>query len=159
MFEVKNTTLLLKIQPRPLSLYYCLKKHHMSAIGVALGAGVCWITWITLIIVQIGYLYSEHWKAEGIYALAWVFYMGFVTIITATRVVIRENYGINGNPVEDFFAVLFVYPCVMIQLETVNKRGGLSPLMPDNRQQHETPAGSNVIENRAREPNEKESVA
>lgn len=119
-------------------------------------------------IVQIGYLYSDHWKAEGIYALGWVFYIGFVTILTATRVMIRERYGINGNPVEDFFAVLFVYPCVMIQLETVNKRGGLSPLMPDNRPDrpaqpaedlYDTVPGDYVIENKASEMNEKETAA
>ena len=102
-------------------------------------------------IVEIGYLYSDHWKAEGIYALGWVFYLGFVTIITTTRVSIRNRYGINGNPIEDFFAVLFVYPSVMIQLETVSQRGGLSTLMPDTRNKPEnTPENKAVvIENKA----------
>ena len=136
-----------------MSLYDCLKKHKIEALWASIGAGVCWLTWIALMIVEIGYLYSDHWKAEGIYALGWVFYLGFVTIITTTRVSIRNRYGINGNPIEDFFAVLFVYPSVMIQLETVSKRGGLSTLMPDTRNKPEnTPENKAVvIENKAAE--------
>jgi len=115
----------------PMSLYDVLKRHKMSALGPAIIAGVCWVAWIALIITEIIYIYDDTLKLKGIYALAWVFYLGFVTIVTATRANIRSNYGINGNPIEDFFAALFVYPCVMIQLETVSEKNGLAPLMPD----------------------------
>ena len=129
----------------------------MSAKWPAVAAGVCWITWLSLMVVEIGYIYRPWWKAEGIYALAWVFYLGFVTIITVARVAVREHYGINGNPVEDFFAVLFMYPSVMIQLETVYKRGGLSPMMPDNRDAYRPT--SYVVENRAANSREQETGA
>ena len=140
-----------------MTLYKTLKHHRMVALGPALGAGVCWITWLSLMVVEIGFIYRPSWKAEGLYALAWVFYLGFVTIITVARVAMREHYGINGNPVEDFFAVLFMYPSVMIQLETVYKKGGLSPLMPDNRHAHQPT--SYVVENRAVDNGERETVA
>lgn len=58
-----------------------------------------------------------------------------MTIITASRVLIRAHYNINGNPVEDFFAVMLLYPSVMTQMSSVSRSKGLSPLMPDGPKQ------------------------
>ena len=74
-------------------------------------------------------------KVTGIYALAWVFYLAFVTLITVTRAQIRSCYNINGNPVEDFFAVMFAYPCVMVQLNHVSDADGITCLLPDSTDQ------------------------
>ena len=118
---------------RPLTIYDVLKRHQQSAVAPAVGALICWFTWIVLIILELVYQGSPNLKLNGIYSLAWVFYLGFVTIITAERASIRSHYGINGNPIEDFFASLFVYPCVMVQPETVSEKNGLAPMMPDNK--------------------------
>ena len=112
-------------------------------------AGICWVAWLALIITEIVYLYQPDLKLEGIYALAWVFYLGFATIITVARANIRSHYGISGNPVEDFFAAMLVYPCVMVQLETVSEKNGLAPLMPDSRA--ESNYYNNVMKNRVNE--------
>ena len=130
---------------RPLSLYEVLKKHNKTgAAAQAIMAAICWVAWIALIITEIVYIYHPDLKLNGIYSLAWVFFLGFVTLVTAARSSIRSHYGMNGNPIEDFFAALFVYPCVMVQLETVSERGGLAPLMPDNASQD---GASDVLKN------------
>ena len=46
------------------------------------------------------------------YAIAWVFFIAFVTCVTYVRHEVRAQRGINGNPIEDFFAALFLYPSV-----------------------------------------------
>ena len=45
-------------------------------------------------------------KVSGLYSFAFVFYTGFIAIITSTRVSVRLHLNINGNPVEDLFASL-----------------------------------------------------
>ena len=104
-----------------------------------------WVAWIALIIAEIVYQFDKSLKLEGIYALAWVFYLGFATLLTVARANIRSHYGINGNPIEDFFAAMFVYPCVLIQLETVSQKNGLAPLMPDSASKE--PGYSDVMQN------------
>ena len=119
---------------RPVSVYNVRKSHHLgnaAAFGIQLA--VCWIGWVSLIIAQIVHnTYPTTVKLGGIYSLAWVFYLGFATILTVQRAQIRGIHGINGNVIEDFFAALILYPCVTTQLETVNKPGGTCPIMPDN---------------------------
>ena len=134
---------------RPISLYEVLKLHKLKALGPALLAGVCWGVWLALIITEIVYIYHPDLKLSGIYSLAWVFYLGFVTIVTTARAQIRSHYGISGNPIEDFFAALFVYPCVLTQLETVSKKNGLAPLMPDG--SNSEPNYDDVMKNRNHE--------
>ena len=112
-------------------------------------SALCWVVWIALILAEIVYIYHPNLKLNGIYALAWVAYLGFVTIVTVARASIRSHYGINGNPVEDFFAAMFVYPCVMVQLETVSEKKGLVPLMPDNSETE--PNYNDVMKNRNHE--------
>ena len=43
-------------------------------------------------------------------------YFGFVAYCTSIRAEVRQQSSINGNMVEDFFASLFMYPCVAVQL-------------------------------------------
>ena len=51
-------------------------------------------------------------------------YFGFVAYCTSIRAEVRQQFSINGNMVEDFFASLFMYPCVAVQLyEHVNHLG------------------------------------
>ncbi|XP_063676166.1 glycine betaine transporter 1-like isoform X2 [Bolinopsis microptera] len=133
----------------PMTLYDVLKAHKKSALGPAIMAAVCWVAWIALIIAEIVYQFDKSLKLEGIYALAWVFYLGFVTLLTVARANIRSHYGINGNPIEDFFAAMFVYPCVLIQLETVSDKNGLAPLMPDSASKE--PGYSDVMHNKNHE--------
>ena len=110
-----------------------MKEHKLGAVAPTVMALIAWLTWVALIIAEIVEISTSGGvNINGIYSVAWVFYIGFVTVITVARSNIRSIHGINGNPVEDFFAALFLYPCVMIQLETVNKPRGIAPLMPDN---------------------------
>ena len=51
------------------------------------------------------------------WAIAWFFYFGFASILTAIRIQVRELMAINGNPIEDFFACLLLYPCAALQMD------------------------------------------
>ena len=63
-----------------------------------------------------------------LYYIAWFFYLGFATVLTATRIQCRERFFINGNAFEDFFASLFFYPNVALQLDETTQNIG-----PDNK--------------------------
>ena len=54
---------------------------------------------------------------EGLSYLAWTILFAFFAYGTAIRLGIREKYGINGNMVEDFFAVMLLYPFAAYQME------------------------------------------
>lgn len=54
---------------------------------------------------------------EGLSYLAWAILFAFFAFGTATRIGIREKYGINGNMVEDFFAVMLLYPFAAYQMD------------------------------------------
>ena len=54
---------------------------------------------------------------EGLSYLAWAILFAFFAYGTAIRIGIREKYGINGNMVEDFFAVMLLYPFAAYQME------------------------------------------
>ena len=58
---------------------------------------------------------------NGCWAIGVFFYLCFVTCLAAVRVQCRQRFGINGNPFEDFFAALFLYPNVILQLEMETK--------------------------------------
>ena len=58
---------------------------------------------------------------DGAWSIAWCFYLAFVTVMTAARVTARERFQVNGNPFEDFFASLFLYPNVALQLDESTK--------------------------------------
>jgi len=54
---------------------------------------------------------------EGLSYLAWAVLFAFFAYGTAIRIGIREKYGINGNMVEDFFAVMLLYPFAAYQMD------------------------------------------
>jgi hypothetical protein len=58
---------------------------------------------------------------SGCWAIAWFFYCCFATYLTAIRITCRERFNICGNPFEDFFASLFLYPNVALQLDETTK--------------------------------------
>ena len=64
-------------------------------------------------------------------------YIGFVTYCTSIRLEIRQHFSINGNIIEDFFASLFMYPYVAVQvyghfqkIDKQNRKTGLTSLGP-----------------------------
>lgn len=119
----------------PVTLYGVYQHYKKPALFPLIASAICWLVWIALIIAELVHNSDPTIaKISGIYSIAWCFYMGFVTIVTCARAMVRGAHGISGNPVEDFFAALLVYPCVMIQLETADMKGGIAPLMPDNRE-------------------------
>jgi hypothetical protein len=54
---------------------------------------------------------------DGGWAIAWFFYLCLAVAMTAARINIRELFGIEGNPVEDFFACMLLMPCAALQME------------------------------------------
>ena len=79
------------------------------AFAYAIPSLACYLLCIALHILEIFF--------EGCYSVAWFFYLCFVAHATAVRIQCREKLGIIGNPFEDFFAGLFFYPNVAVQLE------------------------------------------
>ncbi|KAL5263770.1 hypothetical protein ACHWQZ_G004986 [Mnemiopsis leidyi] len=102
---------------------------------LAISASLLWLLWIILHIVEI--------VVPGCYAIAWICYIGFATIITGFRASVRSEFDINGNPVEDFFASLIMYPSVAIQLETAPHKHGLTTLVPQTGYELRNGAGQN----------------
>ena len=60
-------------------------------------------------------------KYNGCWAIALFFYLSFATCMASVRIQCREKFEINGNPLEDFFASLFLYPNVVLQLDLTTK--------------------------------------
>ena len=58
---------------------------------------------------------------RGCWAIAWVFYLCFVTIISTVRGKCREKLNITGNPCEDFLLSVLLYPNVLVQLDETTK--------------------------------------
>ena len=59
--------------------------------------------------------------AHGCWAIGWFWYLCFVVSITGIRLEARRKLEIHGNVFEDFFATLFFYPCVAVQLDVSTK--------------------------------------
>ena len=78
--------------------------------------------WVVLHIAEI--------EVAGLFAVGWVAYLGFILLLTIARYGVRSHFGINGNPVEDFFATLVLYPSVAIQLDHAFDKLGLTTLVP-----------------------------
>ena len=54
---------------------------------------------------------------DGFWALGWVAYIFFAFLLSAVRATARADAGIDGNPLEDFFAALFAFPAVIAQIQ------------------------------------------
>lgn len=52
----------------------------------------------------------------GLYGLGWTALVAFTVIVAVARYSVRKFYRIEGNPCEDFFATLFLWPQVLAQL-------------------------------------------
>jgi choline-glycine betaine transporter len=87
------------------------KKAYPESPMTGLGFGVVgqglWCAWLTLQFVQIG--------AKGVYAISWVFFIFFISIVIFARVEMRRIYKIWGSWMDDLFAALFLYPWVLAQ--------------------------------------------
>eukprot|EP00408_Alexandrium_pacificum_P012066 CAMPEP_0171232852 /NCGR_PEP_ID=MMETSP0790-20130122/40620_1 /TAXON_ID=2925 /ORGANISM="Alexandrium catenella, Strain OF101" /LENGTH=827 /DNA_ID=CAMNT_0011699097 /DNA_START=136 /DNA_END=2621 /DNA_ORIENTATION=+ len=77
------------------------------------------------VVLACGLLYLAFWILhilqwagvnEGLYGLAWAALVAFATTIAVARYSVRKLYRIVGNPAEDFFAALFLWPQVLAQL-------------------------------------------
>ena len=55
--------------------------------------------------------------AQGCWAIGWFWYLCFAVSATGTRLEARRKLEIHGNVFEDFFATVFFYPCVAVQLD------------------------------------------
>eukprot|EP01025_Chloroclados_australasicus_P036699 TRINITY_DN373_c0_g1_i1.p1 TRINITY_DN373_c0_g1~~TRINITY_DN373_c0_g1_i1.p1 ORF type:complete len:759 (-),score=72.00 TRINITY_DN373_c0_g1_i1:1279-3555(-) len=53
---------------------------------------------------------------EGLWVLAWVFYVIYVVVLTMLRGSIRSEYGIEGDVVSDFLVMLTMYPLGVYQM-------------------------------------------
>lgn len=54
---------------------------------------------------------------EGMWGLAWIFYIYLVSIIAGARYSVRQILKIKGNLVQDFFTCLFFWPAVVSQID------------------------------------------
>lgn len=68
-------------------------------------------TWIALLALEFFGI------ASGICYVGWTVLFGFFAYGTGIRISIREKYDIHGNMVEDFFAVMILYPFAAYQME------------------------------------------
>ena len=66
-------------------------------------------TWALLQILQV--------VNPGLAYIGWAILVGFFAYASGMRSNMRDKYGINGNMVEDFFAVMLVYPLAAVQME------------------------------------------
>jgi len=69
-------------------------------------ATVFFYAWVVMLI----------YNNDGYWALGWVMYVGFATILSVIRHKTRKAKDLAGNFCEDFFASLFVYPQVIVQI-------------------------------------------
>eukprot|EP00795_Rhopilema_esculentum_P014324 gene14324-5364_t len=88
------------------------RKH--PAIFMVLFA-IMFYLWIILMICEV--------KVEGISYIGWTFFMMFVAYGAGIRINIRDKYKIEGNMVEDFFAVLILYPLAAVQMWDQTEKG------------------------------------
>ena len=58
---------------------------------------------------------------DGLWAVGWTLYIAYAGLTTAVRLKVRRIARINGNVFEDFFASLFFYPNVAVQIEETIK--------------------------------------
>lgn len=88
-----------------------------SYAAYAIPSFFCFVAFIVFHIGEIG--------CDGLWSIAWTFYLGFATIMTGVRIQCREKLDINGNAYEDFFASLFFYPNVALQLDLTTQNLGV----------------------------------
>lgn len=75
----------------------------------AIAPTICMVLWIIFHLAEVG--------VNGMWAIGWFFYLCFATLLASVRIQVRERFEIIGNPFEDFFAALFLYPNVALQMD------------------------------------------
>lgn len=85
-------------------------------MGVVVGemeklSGRKWIYMLILVIFFYGWIGFFVWGffVCGVGYVGWCVLFGFVVYVLGICFLICEKYGINGNMVEDFFVVVFLY--------------------------------------------------
>lgn len=78
------------------------------------------LTTVPLFVLSV-ILFILELAAKGCWAIGLICYLGFAISITRVRLNVREKFKIDGNVFEDFFAALFFYPSVAVQLDEVTK--------------------------------------
>ena len=78
--------------------------------------------WVYMIVLAVPfYSWMVFMALEPVVAaisyVGWTVLIGFFAYVTAIRYSMREKYAIHGNIVEDFFAVMLVYPFAAYQME------------------------------------------
>ena len=69
-------------------------------------------------------------QVSGLLGLSLVFYFFFVSLVASVRAAVRLDKGIVGNPLEDFFCCLLLYPIVSVQMTETLFGSGTVQLMP-----------------------------
>ena len=85
------------------------KLYHSKPLAYTLVLAIPFCGWLALEALQV--------FEGGLAYVGWVILFGFFVYGTGVRANIRERYGINGNLVEDFLAVLLLYPLAAVQME------------------------------------------
>ena len=78
------------------------------------------LTTVPLFVLSV-ILFILELAAKGCWAIGLICYLGFAISITRVRLNVREKFKIDGNVFEDFFAALFFYPSVAVQLDEATK--------------------------------------
>ena len=76
-------------------------------------------TMITMAIVMYGWiiLCALEPVQEGLFYVGWTTYFFFATFGAGIRIQIRTGFEINGNMIEDWFAVFLLYPAAAVQMD------------------------------------------
>merc|ERR1711865_644302 len=91
------------------SLNHCFPDSKLSNLSYAVTSQALFISWITLMIVDVG--------KEGVHVIGWLCMVGTLFIITLCRIELRRKYNIWGNPLDDLWATMCVYPIVLAQMK------------------------------------------
>ena len=76
-------------------------------------------TMITMAIIMYGWiiLCALEPVREGLFYVGWTTYFFFATYGAGIRIQLRTEFQINGNMVEDWFAVFLLYPAAAVQMD------------------------------------------
>eukprot|EP00397_Hematodinium_sp_SG-2012_P005381 GEMP01005400.1.p1 GENE.GEMP01005400.1~~GEMP01005400.1.p1 ORF type:complete len:754 (+),score=80.70 GEMP01005400.1:183-2444(+) len=83
---------------------------HNQQLAFIFSCTACFYLWPIL-----GFL---NYAVPTMHVLGWWFYFSFVSILCMHRRNVRIEQDIDGNLAEDWFACMFLFPCVVVQLES-----------------------------------------
>eukprot|EP01051_Picozoa_sp_SAG22_P013774 SAG22_NODE_1583_length_4063_cov_6.137487_2_plen_906_part_00 len=85
------------------------KSASMYNTATAVSVGLLYYLFVIFMFIELA--------EDGFWALGWVAYIFFAFLLSAVRATARADAGIDGNPLEDFFAALFAFPAVIAQIQ------------------------------------------